>query len=332
MKLAFAILFLLLTCSRSHSQAKRIDFMEIDRKAVFVKAESPALLAEKLTSPYQTDIEKVRSIFRWIAEHIEYRVKFTSRKQIPTQLNESLDTGALTPLDERVAESVFKNRLAVCDGYARLFKALCTYSGIQAVVITGYARTFEGRISQKFRSNHTWNAVMIDGNWRLIDVTWASGFLTWSGNEFVRRFDDRYFLTEPSEFIREHYPDDYRWTLMNDAPMMAEFRNSPFKQRGFVKYRISSYSPAKGLIHASPGDTLAFELRTADPEKDRTISGDPFLDTSIYSAVNSVLLRPSEITSAYTRYEFVVPSASIEWVYLLYNEDVVLRYRVERKN
>lgn len=107
---------------------------------------------------------------------------------------------------------------------------------------------------------HTWNAVWVDSVWQLLDVTWASGYITWHGGEFVRQLDEQYFLTTPEQFIGEHYPDDMRWTLMHEPPLMPEFRHSPFKQKAFSKYQITTYNPAKEIIEASPGDTISIVL------------------------------------------------------------------------
>ena len=64
-----------------------------------------------------------------------------------------------------VAQKVLRRGKAVCDGYARLFKVLCQYTGLEAVVLNGYVRTDVGRSSERFKTNHTWNAVRIDSVW-----------------------------------------------------------------------------------------------------------------------------------------------------------------------
>jgi transglutaminase/protease-like cytokinesis protein 3 len=323
------IIFLLLANLSSISQEKRMDFSEIDRKAQSIKFTSPALLARQLTAPYKTEIEKVRSIFRWIAENIEYRTRNTLNRKTKVTINaEPEDTGALKPLDERVAESVLEKGTAVCDGYARLFKTLCTYAGIHSELVTGYARTQSYRANQRFRSNHTWNAVRIDSVWKLVDVTWASGYISWQGDVYVQHFGEEYFLPDPREFIREHYPDDIRWTLLDRPPAITEFRNSPFKQKTFLKYSIAAYRPAGGVLEANLGDTVQLELDISDPEKDKRIGSDPFLDTSSFTTTRSALLVPSANGNNRISYSYIVTSVQVEWLYVLYNNDVILRYRL----
>lgn len=293
---------------------------------------SPARLAYELTSSHTNDRQKAYAIFRWITENIDYRVKNSYQRRRVFNVNPDAeeDTAALKCLDERVAETVLENRLAVCDGYSRLFKTLCSYAGIRAELITGYARTEPGKISSRFRSNHTWNAVWLDSSWHLVDVTWGSGFLNWGGNEFIRRIDDRYFMAHPRDFIQDHLPEDPAWTLMEDPPVLIEFRHSPFKQKNFIKYSISSFKPSKGIIKAELGDTLHFELKVADPETDKLRSPDPFFDINYYNNSSSVVLTPTIIDPGTYIYSYIISSPDIRWINLLYNEDLVLRYCFEQ--
>lgn len=290
-----------------------------------------AELAQQLTLNCTTELQKVKAIFYWITDNIAYRTRPVTRSGRNHSFWEEADDHdsiALKPLDERVAERVLYERVAVCDGYARLFKTLCTYSGLQSEVIQGYARTDASRRIQRFQPNHSWNAVVIDSVWYLLDVTWASGYISWRGNEFIRHRDEQYFLTRPADFIREHYPDNLQWALMDDPPLMPEFRHSPFKQKSFTKYQITAYRPEKGVIEVMQGDTILVELHTSDAMKDGRVSSDPFLDTSVYNTAGSVLLTPVGIGNRIL-YSYVASSPAVQWLYILYNDDLILRYRLK---
>lgn len=308
-------------------QTGKINLSLIDQKTRSVKTAVTEILARNLASEYSSELEKVRSIFRWIADNISYRVREISRHPKKEAKIIETDTSELKPLDERVAETVLQNGIAVCDGYARLFKTLCSYAGIRAEIITGYARGSRG--NRRFGSNHTWNVVLIDGKWQLMDVTWASGYVSLHGDRFIQEFDENYFMAAPEKFIEEHYPDNLQWTLMDDPPLMEEFLKSPYKQKTFAKYMIKSYSPAKGLLEVNEGDTLHFELESSDLLRDHQIYSDLFPDTSVYRTASSVLISPVTASENKTSYIYYVTSADIRWVYLLYNDDVVLRYRLQ---
>src|SRR5688572_18524690 len=161
------------------------------------QTEDPPSLARQIVAPYNTEREKVVAIFNWITENIAYyrpHVKNNRKQKSSISAdNDYLDEDSPLPsLKDRVALTVIQNRRAVCDGYARLFHSLCNYAGIRSQVITGYARTKWEGPNRRFISNHTWNAVQIDGIWWLLDVTWASGYIARSTGEFVRQFDDYY--------------------------------------------------------------------------------------------------------------------------------------------
>jgi transglutaminase/protease-like cytokinesis protein 3 len=314
---------------------RSVSLNEIDYQVQSIEPAPAADLAYTLTSTYPTEIQKVRAIFSWIAEHIEYKVKKSNSKVFsPAKftLLKPIDSINVSSADEYVAEIVLRNQSGVCEGYARLFKTLCDYAGIRSVLVTGYARGDMNRVGQKFFSNHYWNAVFADSAWHLLDVTWASGYFTYYGSEFIKHFDDYYFFTPPDLFIRDHFPDDLQWTLLNDPPAPDEFSNSPFKQRAFIKYNIVSFSPKKGFITASVGDTIRIDLETTDALADKRKAVDTAsLDSNMLSKYSSVVFLQPVVEGKKIKYEYPVTSANVEWLHIMYNNDVILRYKLKIK-
>ena len=327
-------LLLLLTAFTGNAQVRSTSLSEVDWQVQQVGFAAPDSLAYRLTHTYTSDLQKVRAIFRWIADNIAYNVVVYPRtprnRGFKQAIEEPYDSVVESKsLNERVAYSVLRKKTALCNGYARLFKTLCDYAGIPSEIITGYARTNMG--SSKFRSNHTWNAVFVDGTWHLLDVTWASGFLSYRGDAFIREFNEYYFLTPPEQMIRSHYPEDQRWTLLSNPPVQREYRQSPFRPTAFIKYTISSYKPATGLVEAALGDTLLFELETADVDRDQKIAQDGYYDSTMLAGnATSVFLQPNlDKVAPKTVYQYVVTSPTVAYLNLLYNKDVVLRYRLQ---
>lgn len=233
------------------------------------------------------------------------------------------DTGKiLKPLNLRVAETVLRRRMAVCDGYARLFKTFCDYAGIPSEVVMGYARVNGGGGRSKFKSNHTWNAVYIDSAWYLLDATWASGFTNYRGDEFTRAYDDKYFLTSPDQFILDHYPEDITWTLLKDPPAPGEFYSGPFRYTGFVKSRIDTYRPAKGIVEAAVGDSIRFEVESSSEQGLLFVSDRQPVDT-IWSDDEPVIIGGRKKSFTYT-----VTDPAAEWLYVTCNGRIILRYRL----
>lgn len=325
-------ILLLLVAQISYAQSRAQSFSKIDWAVQFIPATAPDSLAKKLTAPLQTELEKVRAIFRWITHHIAYRTKVNYRHALASRYNtdEPADTDTVfKSLNRRVAESVLQKGEAVCDGYSRLFKTLCDAAGIRSEIITGYARTNMNR-GVPFRSNHNWNAVMIDSNWHLLDVTWASGYISFA-NDFIRDFDEFYFLTPPQNFIRDHYPEDLFWTLLNNPPTLKEFNQMPFRYTGFLKRRIISYKPAPGIIEASVGDSLVFEMETDESEKKLWVSDSAYMDTAEVSVYKHLPKPVNTVDGRRISYTYVVPSEAVQWLYVILNDELVMRYRLEVK-
>ena len=293
-------------------------------------------LAQNLVKHCKTEYEKVANIFRWITDNIAYTTFTKQQRKKSNYAEEPDDDGPLKPLNERVAELVLKRRTALCDGYARLFTTLCDYACIRSEIICGYANGGTAKGVARFGVNHYWNAVLLDGKWQLLDATWASGYIDQATGEFVRNYDSRYFLTPPEYFLKDHYPDDPRWTLLPDTKVPDEFRHSPFRQKSFAKYGFTSFSPGRGIIEAEVGDTIVLLL-----EKDKTEAGAispwQFVDSSFFSHSSSwVFLKPDTITVSppqifRQQYTYAVTKADVQWLYLIYNDDVVMRYKLNVK-
>jgi len=328
-----ALIFLLFVTTACVAQKGSANFYLIDWKAQSIEADAADTLAKKLTGSYTTDLEKVRAIFSWITGNIDYQVKprynRPGKSSTKYLVEDPSDTASiLKPLNERVADLVIRRKEAFCDGYAKLFKTLCDFSGIKAEIIIGYARTGEGmdKAGRRFRSNHSWNAVFIDSTWHLLDVTWASGFLTYRDNEFMRRYNNRYFLTPPQDFIDDHYPEDLRWTLLPQPPAIREFSYSPFKQIGFVHSNITSYSPEKGVIDAAIGDTIRLVLSTNVKEEYPVSQWDTITQPFAW-----LYIKPTSINNGTLSYTYTVQSQAVEWLNLVYNDEVLMRYRINIK-
>jgi len=298
-------------------------------------------LAERLTYGKKNELEKVTAIFKWITGNISYKTKngyrVNDKNSKVRQVYFEVEDSPIKPLNLLVAETVLQRKEAVCDGYSRLFATLCELSGIRSEVVVGYARTGTNKPVKGFGVNHYWNAVMIEGKWYLLDATWASGYLSRQGDVFIRDFDEKYFLAGPEEFIKDHFPDDPRWTLLPDSKMPEEFRYSPFRHRAYNKYNFVSYSPSTGIINAYVGDTVSLNLEAAIPEG-RSISPSELTDTTLYHYSSSwVFLKPDfkgmiPHLPRKCSYTYTVSSPATQWLYLLYNDDVVLRYKINVRN
>ncbi|WP_158638347.1 transglutaminase domain-containing protein [Panacibacter ginsenosidivorans] len=297
---------------------------------------SPELLSQMLTATDTTDAQKVASIFNWITQNIAYNVKRyetnNNYRYAPVVDEEDEDTIApLKPLYERIAILVLKRRTAVCSGYANLFKSLCLHAGIPCEVITGLGKASAGRTDKRFASNHRWNAVFFDTVWHLLDATWASGYINYK-NEFQRDYNPNYFLTDPVEFIKDHYPEDMRWTLLPQPPVLNEFMYAPFKTMAFNRFYIKSYSPSFGIIEANVGDSIVFELEAVRPER-LWISDLPYADSNTVFIMQCCgAVKPvNKVSGKKISYTYHVMSAEIEWLHVIFDDEIIMRYKLNVK-
>ena len=200
-------------------------------------AENIKTLASYLIKPAQTEKEKVRALYRWVTENINYDVQSYLMKYNK----------------QRSVKQILKERSTVCDGYSRLMAELANAVDIEMVQVIGYSKGYDYRIGDRFNDNpnHAWNAVKIHGTWHLLDVTWGAGYID-ENNRFVRRFQDHYFLTPPESFILDHLPEDERWQLINQPISLREFEDYLFLKPAFFRYGLSVKSHYKlSLIHIS---------------------------------------------------------------------------------
>ncbi|HET6769896.1 MAG TPA: transglutaminase domain-containing protein [Chitinophagaceae bacterium] len=322
MKVIFCILFFIPLCF--YSQSKQDNFYDIDSKVESISSGNTDTLAKKLAALGNTEKEKVRAIFRWITQNIDYNVRPIGRgKKTPALFYEEPDdsSASLPPLNERVARKVLYKGVAFCEGYSRLFKTLCDHAGIKSEIIYGYART---NTSRRFGVNHAWNVVYIDSAWHLLDVTWASGVVSFA-NEYVRQYNNFYFLTPPEEFIRDHYPEDLQWTLLSNPPVYREYSQSPFRYSGYLKAGISNHFPAKGVIDAAVGEPIYIELRSKREVRNYFVSASPILDTT------NVITLQGDNGGETLSFKYDVTPATGEWLYVFCNDELAMRYKLNLK-
>src|ERR1019366_4817445 len=180
-------------------------------------------------------------------------------------------------------EGVLRRKVSVCDGYANLVQALGAAMGLQVEIVSGWSKGYGYKSGGRFSgsTNHSWNAVRVDGQWRLMDATWGSGYL--DGNmRFVRMFQEHYFLTVPDAFVFDHFPADPRWQLADPPISMAEFTDLVYLRPMFFQggFKIVSHSHARitadDRVTVTLGVTQPVEVvaELVDPATDQPITGE----------------------------------------------------------
>ncbi|MBI3509904.1 MAG: hypothetical protein HY064_04520 [Bacteroidetes bacterium] len=206
-------------------------------KAPFLSSFNYITLAHALTDSTMTDDEKVRSIFLWMTKHIRYGL----------------------PIED--PNDILLNRQAVCLGYSILFDSLCSVAGVQSSIIFGYAYEpwYEAR-DTLYLDNHAWNAVYLDGEWKLIDVTWSRGSLRLKKSSarkffcrlfhlpftpryrFRKKHNENYYLPPPEKMILDHYPATASWQLLDCPVPIDSFQYSPNSTKNYLENPVNCIS------------------------------------------------------------------------------------------
>jgi hypothetical protein len=248
----FSLIFTLIA-SVLHAQ----DFSKVDAHARSVSIprqhkNNLDTIASVVTRGMKTDLEKARSLFVWVAHHIEYDIDGL-RKGLPE--------------DADVPNVVIQRKKAVCEGYSKLYEALCKSAGIPCIYITGYSKSIKGVISNQ---GHAWNVVRIGKQWHLLDVTWGAGIID-DDKDYVRKFDDKFFMSDPVQFGLNHYPDDPLMQLSAQPIDFQRFKTGTSSKKmptADFEHLDDSLSYYHTLDENNRLDNMAQRLNRFDPGSD----------------------------------------------------------------
>ncbi len=228
------------------------DFKNVDKYARSVKKSSDyRQLAKKLVKPFTQEVDKARAIFVWIAHNIEYDIRKAkkNRKSKITGRNKREIERKRQRIRLKKVQKAYISGKGVCEEYSLLFNEMCKAVGLKSEYIVGYARFSPKEIGKKPNSiNHAWNAVKINGSWKLVDVTWAAGIVDLKKSTFTKDFSDFFFLTDPELFILNHYPKNPKWQLLNKRIDKRKFSSFPHIHSIFYKYGVKNFTPRSAFI------------------------------------------------------------------------------------
>lgn len=177
---------------------QNINFSMVDKNSRFVNNLPPTTTSISLATmyvcrPYRSDVQRLRAIFTWVAEKICWEEDFEG--QVDTR-------------------RVITSKRGCSEEYAVLVHEMCGAVGLQCEVVRGYLKT-PGEIPETSimpRSNHWWNAVLVDNEWRIMDTSLASpsnprrGLYSSAPSSAA---DSWWFLARPTEICWTHIPEHH---------------------------------------------------------------------------------------------------------------------------
>jgi hypothetical protein len=181
-------------------QLSNPSFSQVDKAARFITSLPSSINAAALATgyvcrPYRSPVQRLRAIFVWCAERISWEDDgFDDGFQVDTRRVIQIKRGSSREVAALVAE-------------------MCNAIGVPAEIVVGYLKTpgEDMDLDAVSRPNHSWNAVLVDNEWRMLDASIASPTnpkrAQYSGvsNSIAEAW---YFLARPSEMCWTHVPAD----------------------------------------------------------------------------------------------------------------------------
>lgn len=301
------------------------DFSHVDSKVRLYPDKFSSLdnFAEKINSDFTRDDEKARAIFTWIALNVEYDIGKYGVNERPVAFSYRTEAEKLEKqkqFKEDLAKRTLKTKKGVCQGYCALFIAIAERTGLEAVIIPGTSKSHIAHIGDgPGAKDHAWNAVKINGEWKLLDPTWGAGTVTGKPLRFEYNFNDSYFFTSPDVFFLNHFPDDKKWLLTNKTE--NDFAGLPLYFGNYHKGKYELLSPQQGMVTDGRANALKFKIRNIKPQ-----------DTVVYAFSRSKQFKLVKPVFKENIAEFDIPlePGSNGYLMLYINQKSVLAYRINR--
>lgn len=181
-------------------------YAAVDRRMALVPdsaARTAAGLARYIRASFASEGDRARAAFGWVARNIRYD-------------HENMFVLEYEREPAVVVQETLDKRRGVCRHYAELYCALANQLGIKTYVVPGYA-------SLRDPVGHAWCASRIDGQWYLMDPTWALQQGTINGKPFTSMRNE-YYRMKPAAAIESHMPFDPLWQLLRAPRTPQQFQ------------------------------------------------------------------------------------------------------------
>ncbi|MDQ8011934.1 MAG: transglutaminase domain-containing protein [Flavobacterium nitrogenifigens] len=225
--------------------------------------DSTEKLADRIEKDFDSDYDRARAIYSWIAFNIRYDYNAylnPPRTQGFSYSSEAEKQRKIKQLNDNLIQKAFKSKKAVCEGFTALYQHLASLMGIKCEIIRGDSKISVRDIGRKTTSsNHAWNMVLIDKKWRLLDVTWGQGYYDSSKGRMVNDFNPAYFDTDPDYFFAKHFPDS--GSYLGNRLSKEDFLNGPLIYNTTIEKDYKIKSPDSGIIEARNGDKITVEIK-----------------------------------------------------------------------
>lgn len=225
-------------------------------------------LANQIKKDFSSDIDKARAAFFWLTQNIRYNLRElynpSKRSYRFKYSSEEEKAKKLQAIKDQLIAETFRNKTGVCEEYAQSFKKICDLLHLESEVIKGYVRNDAKEIGKiPIDTNHAWNAVKINGNWLILDATWAAGH-EYNG-KWIREFNPYFFNMPAQKIFNTHYPEESIWVLRFGRMSLKDFYLQPIYTNSFLALQTELIFPQEGIIALNPSENIELKIKNLKP-------------------------------------------------------------------
>ncbi len=284
---------------------------------------SPEKLAEQINTDFTSETDKVRAIFTWIATNIKYDLReFKSGGNAIAFRYSSEQEKIQKEIKFRydLASKTLRTKKGVCQGYTALFHVLCDMTKVKCIDIPGTSKTHLAHIGKlPTAKDHVWSAVKIGEEWKLIDVTWASGAVNTQSGKFVPEFNDAYFFTNPEIMFLNHFPDDKRMLMIDKSP--EEFAELPLFYGDYIKSNYEITFPNEGILNLGKANVIPFKISNFPTNQQISY---------VFTGEGLVKLAEAKTDGNVTEFDVRLDAKSKGYLTIYVNNKSVVSYKIQR--
>lgn len=227
-------------------------------------------LSNKIKNDFTTDEEKIRALFIWLVENMQYRIKAKTWTGIKLEfyLSDYQKKRESRKKETFRIKKAMKTKKANCYGFSLIFKEVCDLLNIESHIIIGYSKGNLFDIgNDNIIKDHSWNSIKINNQWQLIDVSWAIGY------RLIEKEtnNDYYYFKNPNEFVNQHLPANPKWQLLSNSISKKEFVSTPILHPKYYRSEFKLSNEKKGVIKISKTNKY-FTISFKKLPKDKKIS------------------------------------------------------------
>ena len=277
-------------------------------------------LANRIANDFSSDKERAKAAFFWVANTIKYNLfayKDPKAKVIGfSYFNEEDKRKKISAIQDSIVQHTLETKKAVCEGYARTLSKIYTHLKLENIVVKGFVRNSIHDIGkQQKMSNHIWNIVKIDNEWKIVDATWAAGSV--SNGTWKQTYDDYYYDIPRNHYLKTHFPENSRWKFGNKISK-AEFYNQPIYSSEFLKTNFELIQPIYGIVKKSKTKEFTLKIKNLTP-----------IESVFYAISTSKYAQKPDITyKNNVSYIKIKSFKKSNYLFLLMNNQVYLEFKL----